>query len=216
MRHAYWGPSFCDDEIGRQLEENSEGLKGCGIEVAHDSQELCRKTAALIAEGKIVGWFQGRMELGARALGNRSILVDPRRLEMKDILNERIKRREGFRPFAPSILVEKVGEYFEKDYPDPFMAKVYPVRQEKREMISAVVHVDGTGRLQTVAKDENPLFWQLISEFEDITGIPVLLNTSFNENEPIVCRLKEAIDCFLRTKMDVLVLGNHIIMKSKD
>jgi carbamoyltransferase len=150
------------------------------------------------------------MEWGPRALGNRSILVDPRRKEMKDILNARIKRREWFRPFAPSLLLEKVGDYFEKDYPDPFMIKVYPVKEEKRDVIPAVTHADGTGRLQTVSKEENPLYWNLIREFERITGVPVLLNTSFNENEPIVNTPSEALDCFLRTKMDVLVMGSFM------
>jgi carbamoyltransferase len=153
------------------------------------------------------------MEWGPRALGNRSIVVDPRRAEMKDILNARIKRREPFRPFAPSILLEKTGEYFEKDYPDPFMIKVYPVRPEKRSVIPAVTHVDGSGRLQTVRKEDNPLYWQLIREFENLTSVPVVLNTSFNENEPIVCTPQEALDCFLRTKMDVLVLGNFFIKR---
>jgi carbamoyltransferase len=153
------------------------------------------------------------MEWGPRALGNRSIVVDPRRADMKDVLNARIKRREQFRPFAPSVLLERVGEYFEWDYPDPFMAKVYPIRPEKRDEIPAVAHVDGTGRLQTVRKKDNPLYWRLIKEFDKITGVPVLLNTSFNENEPIVCTPVDALDCFLRTKMDVLVMGNWWISR---
>ncbi len=213
MQHAYWGPGFNDDEIGKAMEERKKELEGCFVEKVEDDDKLCHKAAEFIAQGKIVGWFQGRMEWGPRALGNRSILVDPRRKGMKDILNERIKRREWFRPFAPSILLEKVGEYFAKDYPDPFMLKVYPIREEKKEIIPAVTHVDGTGRLQTVSKEENPLYWKLIKEFERITGIPVLLNTSFNENEPIVCMPKEALDCFLRTKMAVLVIGNIIIRR---
>jgi carbamoyltransferase len=151
------------------------------------------------------------MEWGARALGNRSIVVDPRRAEMKEVLNARIKRREPFRPFAPSILLERVGEYFERDYPDPFMIKVYPIRPEKRGEIPAVTHVDGTGRLQTVRRDDNPLYWQLIKEFEGLTGVPVVLNTSFNENEPIVCKPEEAIGCFLRTQMDLLVMGRYVV-----
>jgi carbamoyltransferase len=154
------------------------------------------------------------MEWGPRALGNRSILVDPRRAELKDVLNARIKRREPFRPFAPSILLERVGEYFEEDYPDPFMIKVYPIRPGKRAEIPAVTHADGTGRLQTVRKGDNPLYWRLIKEFEGITGVPVVLNTSFNENEPIVCTPEEAIQCFLRTRMDVLVIGNYFVEKS--
>jgi len=192
----------------------SEELNNCKIEKIDNEDKLCKKVAKYIADGKVVGWFQGRMEWGPRALGNRSILVDPRRAEMKDILNARIKRREPFRPFAPSILLEAVGEYFEKDYPDPFMIKVYPIKEDKRKVIPAVTHVDGTGRLQTVSKEENPLYYKLIKEFEKITGVPVVLNTSFNENEPIVCTPDEALDCFLRTKMDVLVLGNVIICKS--
>lgn len=165
------------------------------------------------ADGKVVGWFQGRMEWGPRALGNRSIVVDPRRAEMKDVLNARIKRREPFRPFAPSILLEETGNYFEKDYPDPFMIKVYPIRPEKRSVIPAVTHVAGSGRLQTVKQEDNPLYWQLIKEFGNKTGVPVVLNTSFNENEPIVCSPQEALDCFLRTKMDVLVLGPYFITR---
>jgi carbamoyltransferase len=155
------------------------------------------------------------MEWGPRALGNRSILCDPRRSDMKDILNLKIKRRESFRPFAPSVLLEAVGEYFETDYPDPFMLKVYKIRAAKRGVIPAVTHVDGTGRLQTVSREDNPLYWRLIKEFGELTGVPVVLNTSFNENEPIVCRPGEALDCFLRTEMDMLVMGNTIIERVK-
>ena len=179
----------------------------------YEKEELVGLVASKIAAGKIVGWFQGRMEWGPRALGNRSVLADPRRAEMKDILNARIKKREWFRPFAPAVLLERVGDYFEKDYPDPFMLKVYKVKEDKRQSIPAVTHVDGTGRLQTVSKDENPLFWQLIAEFEKIAGVPVLLNTSFNENEPIVCTPREALDCFLRTRMDVLAMGSYVVEK---
>ena len=215
MDTAYWGPQYTEVEVKGEIERKNDELKktDCVIERINDETELCRKTAKSIAEGKVVGWFQGRMEWGPRALGNRSIVVDPRRAEMKDILNARIKRREPFRPFAPSILLEKTGQYFEKDYPDPFMIKVYPVRPEKRSVIPAVTHVDGSGRLQTVRKEDNPLYWQLIKEFENITGVPVVLNTSFNENEPIVCTPAEALDCFLRTKMDVLVLGSYFIRR---
>lgn len=216
MNTAYWGPEYSDSDIGDAIAEHVAELneRNCKIIHVHDALELCRKTAREISLGKVVGWFQGRMEWGPRALGNRSIVVDPRRAEMKDVLNSRIKRREPFRPFAPSILLEKTGEYFEIDYPDPFMIKVYPVKPEKRSVIPAVTHVDGTGRLQTVRKEDNFLYWQLIKEFEDITGVPVLLNTSFNENEPIVCTPKEALDCFLRTKMDVLVLGDTLIQRN--
>ncbi len=166
-----------------------------------------------IRDGKIVGWFQGRAEWGPRALGNRSILVDPRRAEMKDVLNQRIKHRENFRPFAPSILDEATGEYFERSHPSPFMTQAYAVRPEKRGAIPAPTHVDGTGRLQTVSRATNPRYWRLIREFANLTGVPVVLNTSFNDNEPIVCRPEEAIDCFVRTHMDVLVLGNTIVVK---
>jgi carbamoyltransferase len=215
MNTAYWGPEFTKDEIKTEIESNKGKLTKlrCSVGRIDNEAELCIKTAKEIADGKVVGWFQGRMEWGPRALGNRSIVVDPRRAEMKDVLNARIKRREPFRPFAPSILLEKTGEYFEKDYPDPFMIKVYPVRPEKRSVIPAVTHVDGSGRLQTVRKDDNPLYWQLIKEFENLTDVPVVLNTSFNENEPIVCTPAEALDCFLRTKMDVLILGNFFIKR---
>jgi len=215
MEHAYWGPQYAEVEVKAEVEKNKNQLSNlnCIVERVDNDIDLCKKTAKKVSEGKVVGWFQGRMEWGPRALGNRSIVVDPRRAEMKDILNARIKRREPFRPFAPSILLEKAGEYFEKDYPDPFMIKVYRVRPEKRSVIPAVTHIDGTGRLQTVKKEDNPLYWQLIKEFENLTGIPVVLNTSFNENEPIVCTPQEALDCFLRTKMDVLVIGDFLIKR---
>ncbi|NIO22056.1 MAG: carbamoyltransferase [Candidatus Aenigmarchaeota archaeon] len=217
MEHAYWGPEFNEAEVKAQIEARRRKLdeENCDIKFVSNDRELCEKTAKEIADGKVVGWFQGRMEWGPRALGNRSIVVDPRRAEMKDVLNGRIKRREPFRPFAPSILLERAGEYFEKDYPDPFMIKVYPIRPEKRAEIPAVTHVDGTGRLQTVRKEDNPLYWKLINEFERITGVPALLNTSFNENEPIVCKPEEAIQCFLRTKIDVLLIGNWWISREK-
>jgi len=216
MEHVYWGPEFSDEEVGKILKLRSGELdkSGCRVEKIESKDLLCKRTAREIADGKVVGWFQGRMEWGPRALGNRSIVVDPRREEMKDVLNARIKRREPFRPFAPSVLLEKTGEYFEKSYPDPFMIKVYPVRPEKRAVIPAVTHIDGTGRLQTVRRQDNPLYWQLIKEFETLTGVPVVLNTSFNENEPIVCNPKEALDCFSRTKMDVLVLNNYFLSRN--
>ena len=207
METSYWGPQYDEKVIGEVLKRN-----GLHCERLSD-EEIIRRCAQAIADGKVVGWFQGRAEWGPRALGNRSILVDPRSGRMKDILNERIKRRESFRPFAPSILVEAVGDYFEKSYPDPFMIKVYPIRPDKRSEIPAVTHVDGTGRLQTVSERENPRFWRLIKEFERQTGVPVLLNTSFNENEPIVCSPEDAVSCFLRTRMDVLVLENYMVNK---
>jgi carbamoyltransferase len=216
MEKAYWGPEFSEAKLREAIGRRRKDLENLDCRIEHITGEanLCQKTAKEIADGKIVGWFQGRMEWGPRALGNRSILVDPRRAEMKDVLNARIKRREPFRPFAPSILLEKVGEYFEKDYPDPFMIKVYPIKAKKRSEIPAVTHVDGTGRLQTVRKGDNPLYWKLIKEFEKITGVPVMLNTSFNENEPIVCTPGEALDCFIRTKMDVLVMGNYVVKRN--
>jgi carbamoyltransferase len=153
------------------------------------------------------------MEWGPRALGNRSIVCDPRRADMKDILNHKIKRRESFRPFAPSILREAVTEWFEVDDDVPFMMQVYPIRPDKRPLIPAVTHVDGSGRLQTVYRDTNPRYYRLIECFRDLTGIPMVLNTSFNENEPVVCRPEEALDCFLRTRMDLLVLGHWLIRR---
>jgi carbamoyltransferase len=218
LEKPYLGPGFSDKEIAEELGARNKELEAenCHIEKIDDEVELCRRTAECIAKGKVVGWFQGRMEWGARALGNRSIICDPRRRDMKDILNLKIKRRESFRPFAPSIQLEYTGEYFETDYPDPFMLKVYKIRPEKRDIIPAVTHVDGSGRLQTVRYEDNPRYWQLIEEFRKISGVPVLLNTSFNENEPIVCKPEEALNCFLRTKMDLLVLGNFCITRQKD
>jgi carbamoyltransferase len=219
MKHAYWGPEFGADAIGKALRAKSKELEeksDNGLRISDWSvEQVIRQTAAHIANGKIVGWFQGRMEFGPRALGNRSIVVDPRRAEMKDILNQRIKHREIFRPFAPSILEERTGDYFTQTHPSPFMLMTYPVRREKRDVIPAPTHVDGTGRLQTVNREQNPLYWQLIKEFEKITGVPVLLNTSFNDNEPVVCRPQEALDCFMRTKMDVLVMGNYLVEKAE-
>jgi len=212
MDHAYWGPQFDSEAIASALEGSQVHTLGSPVHELAD-EELMRHTAQHLAGGKIVGWYQGRQEWGPRALGNRSILVDPRRAEMKDILNQRIKHREIFRPFAPSILEEATGQYFEHSHPSPFMNLAYSVVPEKRAAIPAPTHVDGTGRLQTVSRQTNPRYWALIKEFEKITGVPVLLNTSFNENEPIVLTPKEAIDCFLRTRMDVLVLGNYLIEK---
>jgi carbamoyltransferase len=210
MDHAYWGPGFSAAEIRAALE--ASGIAREGYIVAElPEQELARRAAAIIADGKILGWFQGRAEWGPRALGNRSIVADPRRADMKDILNRRIKHREIFRPFAPSILAEATGEWFAKSHPSPFMTLAYAVRPDKRGLIPAPTHVDGTGRLQTVTREANPRYYALISAFRDLTGVPVVLNTSFNDNEPIVCRSEEAIDCFLRTKMDALVLGDFFI-----
>ena len=207
MRHVYYGPEYSDAEILLALES-----AGCSFHRL-SGEDLIDSTVEAIADGKIVGWFQGRMEFGPRALGNRSILADPRRKDMKEILNSRIKYREPFRPFCPSILAERVGTYFETDYPSPFMVMAYKIRPEQRERIPAVTHGDGTGRLQTVEREVNPLYWKLIHRFEEVTGVPVLLNTSFNENEPIVQTPAEAIDCFLRTQMDVLSIGSFLLRK---
>jgi carbamoyltransferase len=213
MDHAYWGPGYTREEIRRAIDANGLGKNGCRIEeLAEDN--LMQRTAAIIADGKILGWFQGRAEWGPRALGNRSIVADPRRPEMKEVLNQRIKHREIFRPFAPSILAESTGAWFEKSHPSPFMTLAYSVRPEKREQIPAPTHVDGTGRLQTVTREANPRYWSLIKAFEQLTGVPVVLNTSFNDNEPIVCRPEEALDCFQRTQMDALVLGDFLITRS--
>jgi len=212
MEHAYWGPGYSAEKI-RSAVRASAVSNGSYALTELPEAELIRRTAATIAEGKILGWYQGRAEWGPRALGNRSIVADPRRPEMKEILNERIKHREIFRPFAPSILAEKTGEWFEKSHPSPFMTLAYSVRPEKRDKIPAPTHVDGTGRLQTVTPQANARYHALISEFERQTAVPVVLNTSFNDNEPIVCRPEEALDCFLRTRMDALVLGNYLITR---
>lgn len=212
MDHAYWGPEYSQEEIHRAVDSNGLGQKGCAIAELGE-EELMRRAAAIIADGKILGWFQGRAEWGPRALGNRSIVADPRRSEMKETLNRRIKHREIFRPFAPSILAEATPEYFEKSHPSPFMTLAYAVRPAQREKIPAPTHVDGTGRLQTVTRQANPRYHALISAFRELTGVPVLLNTSFNDNEPIVCSPQEAIDCFQRTQMDALVLGDILITR---
>jgi len=213
MDHAYWGPGYSREEIRRAIDANGLAQNGCRVEELAE-ENLMQRTAAIVADGKILGWFQGRAEWGPRALGNRSIVADPRRPEMKEILNQRIKHREIFRPFAPSILAESTGEWFEKSHPSPFMTQAYSVRPEKRDKIPAPTHVDGTGRLQTVTREANPRYWSLIKSFEQLTGVPVVLNTSFNDNEPIVCRPEEALDCFQRTQMDALMLGDFLITRS--
>jgi carbamoyltransferase len=215
MDHAYWGPAFDGQGIARLLAtQHSQIVEAdCTVEVIPDEGVLIAKTAAAIAAGQVVGWFQGRMEWGPRALGNRSILCDPRRLDTKALLNAKIKRRESFRPFAPSVLEEAVPEWFEEDDAVPFMMQVFQIREEKRALIPAVTHVDGSGRLQTVSRAANPRYHRLIKTFHALTGIPMVLNTSFNENEPIVCKPEEALDCFLRTKMDVLVIHNTFISR---
>lgn len=206
LEHAYWGSEFSDEECLAIIQAHPElTVQQLG------KPELLDTVATALCDGKVVGWFQGRMEFGARALGNRSLLADPRRTDMRDIINLKIKFREKFRPFAPSILEEQVGEFFELDAPAPFMEKVYKIRSDKQPLIPAVTHVDGTGRLQSVNRQTNPLYWELIDTFFQKTGMPIVLNTSLNENEPIVRTPEEAIQCFLRTHMDVLVLGSYYI-----
>jgi carbamoyltransferase len=216
MDHAYWGPQFGHDDIAALLAAQRPRVAeaGCSLEEISHEAELCRRTAAAIADGKVVGWFQGRMEWGPRALGNRSIVCDPRRPDVKAILNAKIKRRESFRPFAPSILAESVRDWFEEDDAVPFMMQVFQVREEKRASIPAVTHVDGSGRLQTVTRETNPRYYRLIEAYRDLTSVPMVLNTSFNENEPVVCKPQEALDCFLRTDMDVLVMDSVMMSRS--
>ncbi len=216
MDRADWGPEFSDQDIQAELDRQRERLTESQWEIRQcaGEEQLCRDTAEMIAAGHIVGWFQGRMELGARALGQRSILADPRRHDMKDILNRRIKRRESFRPFAPSVLEEEVGQYYDKAHPSPFMTVTYQVKPDKRAVIPAPTHVDGSGRVQTVNASTQPLYARLLRAFEQRTGVPVLLNTSFNEQEPIVCTPREAIDCLLRTQMDALAIGSFMIRRS--
>jgi len=208
LKRSYLGPEFSESRIRSALQ--NAGLQGQKL----DRDTFLEEVAERIAAGDVVGWFQGRMEWGPRALGNRSIVAHPGLPNMKDVLNARIKHREWFRPFAPSILADHQHEYFEHDHPSPFMLHVYKIRPEKRKELCAVNHVDDTGRLQTVTHEENPLYYDLISAFYRKTGTPVILNTSFNENEPIVCTPEEAIDCFQRTRMDVLAIGSFLVTKS--
>ena len=216
VRHAYLGPSFSNEEIAALLDREADKIAdaGCTVQRVDQLPSLYERTARAIAAGRVVGWFQGRMEWGPRALGNRSILGDPRRPDMKDILNLKIKRRESFRPFAPSVLREHVKDWFELDDDVPFMMKVFQIREAKRPQIPAVTHVDGSGRLQTVYRDTNERYYDLIKVFHQMTGVPMVLNTSFNENEPVVCKPSEALDCFLRTKMDLLVLGDWLVERA--
>lgn len=209
IEHAYLGLEYTNDAILEALE-----LAGIKNPTFLNEDDLINETAKVIAESKVVGWFQGKMEWGPRALGSRSIVADPRNPNMKDILNARIKKREKFRPFAPSVLDYAAKDYFEQDYPAPTMLMVYQVKEEKRAVLPAITHVDGSGRLQTVHKEHHKRYFNLIEAFGKITGVPVILNTSFNENEPVVCTPKDAIDCFLRTKMDTLSIGNYLIHKS--
>jgi carbamoyltransferase len=216
MEHSYWGTEYDARAIADVIRASGVDEPGrCSWRTIDDEGALCKETAALVAAGNIIGWFQGRMEWGARALGNRSILADPRRRDMRDVINQKIKFRERFRPFAPSVLAEAIDDYFVGAVHDPFMLQVYPVRPDKRDVIPAVTHVDGSGRLQSVSQASNARYWALIRAFQAETGVPVLLNTSFNENEPIVEKPEQALDCFLRTDMDVLVMGPHLLRKPR-
>jgi carbamoyltransferase len=216
MEHGYWGPSFDDRAVAAALDAQQAAIAehGFGRRAWDDEAALDRWTAEQIAAGRVVGWYQGRMEWGSRALGNRSIVADPRRADMREIINTRIKFRERFRPFAPSVLEEALDDYFVGGVPDPFMLQVYPVRPDKRALVPAITHVDGSGRLQTVSPRSNPRYYRLIKSFEGLTGVPMLLNTSFNENEPIVLTPQQALDCFLRTHMDVIVMGRHVLERA--
>jgi len=211
MQNSYLGPEYSREEIKRFLEEKGVVYEEFGCE------EILRRTAEIIAGKRVVGWFQGRMEWGPRALGNRSILADPRDKEMQDIVNLKIKFRESFRPFAPTVLLDKAAEYFvlDREQQSPYMLLVTQVREEKR-VIPAVTHVDGSARVQTIAREDNPLYYDLIAEFYNLTGVPVLINTSFNvRGEPIVCTPEDAYRCFMRTKMDDLVLGDFMMSKEE-
>jgi carbamoyltransferase len=214
MRDAYTGAGFDDAQVVAAIEKARGNGWDPKISVRRlDDADLFREVAAAAADGKVVGWFQGRMEFGPRALGNRSIVADPRRADMKDILNRRIKHRETYRPFAPSVLEEKAADIFERSEPSPFMLMVYKVKEGQRARIPAVTHVDDTGRLQTVSASTNPRYHALISEFDRQTGVPLVLNTSFNEHEPIVATPSEALACYLKTRMDVLALGNWVLTR---
>jgi carbamoyltransferase len=207
--HAYWGPEFSTEEIREYLELNQIKYHELNREM------LLRRTATLIAEQNVIGWFQGRMEFGPRSLGNRSILADARNAANKDVVNLKIKFRESFRPLAPSVLAERCGEYFALDTESPYMLLVAQVRPEKR-MIPSVTHVDGSARIQTVTREQNPLFYDLIKAFDDLTGCPVIINTSFNvRGEPIVCTPADAYLCFMRTNMDYLMLDGFLLDKKE-
>jgi carbamoyltransferase len=229
MHGAYLGPSFSEREIERIL-----GSYGAVSSYYESFDELAKLVATRLADGKVIGWFQGRMEYGPRALGNRSILGDPRNPEMQKKLNLKIKYREGFRPFAPSVLEEEIQTYFELDRPSPYMLLVAPIRAEKRipapndyhekglyerlyflrSDIPSITHIDYSARIQSVSKDVNPRYWQLIREFKTLTGYGVVVNTSFNvRGEPIVCTPQDAYRCFMRTEMDYLVMGNYMLDK---
>ena len=213
MQHGYWGPSHAEDDVVSALAARDDPRWEYLVERFATAEETARAAAKLIADGNVVGWYQGRMEWGARALGNRSIVADPRRADMRELINTKIKFREKFRPFAPSVAAEAIDDYFVGAVHDPFMVQVYPVREDRRRDLPAITHVDGSGRLQSVRPDTNSTYYALIKEFEKLSGIPIVLNTSFNENEPIVETPAQALDCFLRTSMDVIVLNNTVVRR---
>jgi carbamoyltransferase len=210
MQHAYWGSEYPDSRLRAAAEAS-----GCLVKVCKEDADLVETAAGMIADGRVLGWYQGRSEWGPRALGNRSILANPTLAAMKDILNAKIKRRESFRPFAPTVLRDYVPVYFEQDVVSPFMMHVVKIRPEWREKLPAVTHVDGTGRLQSLERAGNPLYYDLIEAFRRRTGIAAVLNTSFNENEPIVDTPEQAVDCFRRTDMDALCLGRYVLTKTE-
>ena len=202
---SLYGKRFSNEEIESYLQSRNISYQRL------NDEELFDKVSDQLINSGVVGWFNGRAEFGPRALGGRSILADPRRIDAKELLNSKIKRRESFRPFAPSILKEYVGEYFELTDEVPFIEKVFPIKKEKHSVLPAVTHADGTGRLQSVDKNVTPRYYNLIEAFRKKTGVPVLLNTSFNENEPIINSPEDALECYLRTNMDMLVLENCIV-----
>lgn len=207
MEHAFLGPEYSDEEIESELKE--WGL------IYEKFDDIAGVTAEILAEGKFVGWFQGRMEFGPRALGGRSILADPRRAEVKDILNSRVKHREPYRPYAPTVLEEACGEYFGSSYPSPFMLLVYRVRPEKRSVVPAIVHIDGSARVQSINERQHPLYWRVVKRFGELTGVPVVLNTSFNfRGEPIVNTPRDAVKCFMTTGLDALAIGSFLVVKN--
>ena len=212
---AYLGPYYSMDKIKLILDSYNDKFKKLNIKITkfNNNDELINSIANNLSLKKVIGLFQGRMEFGSRALGNRSIICDPRNPDIKSLLNLKIKNREEFRPFAPSVLLESVNEWFESNDEVPFMSKVHKIKKEKAELVPGVVHVDGTCRLQSVSESDNPLYHSIIKKFKEITNIPLILNTSFNENEPIVCKPEDAIDCFLRTKMDNLFIEKYLISR---
>lgn len=209
MKHAFWGPEYSDERHRKAVEATGLSIRACA-----DESELVETVAQLVADGNVIGWYQGRSEWGPRALGHRSILANPTIPTMKDTINAKIKRRESYRPFAPSVLKEDVSTYFEQDVYSPFMMHVVKIRPEWRERLPAVTHVDGTGRLQSVDPESNALYYKLITAFKRRTGVGMVLNTSFNENEPVVDTPEQAVDCFMRTEIDALCVGRYVVTKS--